>query len=90
MKYKIAVISEQNDSNLNTYLSQQLHRHFAAWCNESRGSNFSLRWMENTLFLITNSEYLVRKWFDLEKEYVDYVLGIDVQEERMLQYLEAA
>ena len=74
MKFSVRVIDNSRDSLDQEFLVRQVRRHFEAWQSQAIGSSFLLRWRGHHLVLTTDSEDLVQRWNQIERQYVESLL----------------
>ena len=74
MKYVAVLTSVENLGTISDFVVNQLENHFHNWSSKDSGSEYSLQWVKDSLILKTNSSYLLTKWLNIEKQYLNYLL----------------
>ena len=75
LKYSLIIGSAKELGSESSFVARQLVRHFEAWSAADPGSQFSIRWVRNSLILETNSYCLIDKWLTLGKQFLAYTLN---------------
>lgn len=74
MKFAAVITSAEKLGTISEFVLNQLESHFQSWSSEDSDSEYSLQWIKNNLTLKTDSSYLLTKWLNVEKQYLDYLL----------------
>jgi hypothetical protein len=75
VKYSLIIGSTKELGSESSFVARQLERHFEVWSAVDPSSQFSIRWVRNSLILETNSYYLLDKWLTLGKQFLAYTLN---------------
>ena len=75
VKYSLIIGSTKELGSESSFVARQLERHFEVWAAVDPSSQFSIRWVRNSLILETNSYYLLDKWLTLGKQFLAYTLN---------------
>ena len=74
MKLVAVICTSDKLGSISDFVVQQLESHFQVWSSHDRGSEYFLRWCKKSLYLETNSNYILATWLKVEKQYLEYLL----------------
>jgi hypothetical protein len=62
-----------------SFVVSEIRRHFTSWMEHSTKS-FDVKWVGEQLVLTTDSVDLIQLWWNVEREYVEHILDLDLLE----------
>jgi hypothetical protein len=62
-----------------SFVVSEISRHFTSWMEHST-KTFDVKWVGEQLILTTDCVDLIQLWWNVEREYIEHILDLDLLE----------